>query len=80
MQVTLAPADYYRLRYLQTLAERDSAEAAAVSLRAAMKAQQSQQQFLSALAQAAHTYDFDPSIPYTWDDSSTALVAPELHG
>ena len=77
MTVTLPVGAYYRLRYLQQLAETAAASAEVAALRAAAQAQQAQQQFLSALAQAAYVHDFDPSTPYRWDDTRTALVADD---
>lgn len=76
-RIPLPPADYYRLRYLQAAAEHAQACAEAVALRAAGEAQQRQQQFLAALAAAGHAHDFDPCIPYRWDDDTTALVADD---
>lgn len=76
-RIPLPPADYYRLRYLQAAAEHAQACAEVVALRAAGEAQQRQQRFLAALATAGHAHDFDPAVPYRWDDATTALCADD---
>ena len=76
-RIPLPPADYYRLRYLQEAAEHARAAAELVALRAAAEAQQKHQAFRTALAAAVRAHDFDPAVPYRWDDATTALCADD---
>lgn len=76
MPIPLAPADYYRLRYLQVCAERDAAQAQAIAFRAAHDAAQTAATFTAALQAAGYAHHFDASLAYTWDDAHTALVPP----
>jgi hypothetical protein len=72
----LPPAEYWRLRYLQAVAERAEALADAVALRAAAQAAQAQQMFREALALSAAQHGYEATMAYTWDDARCALLPP----
>jgi len=72
--IPLPPAEYWRLRYLQTESERAALHAEVVALRGARTAQAAATAFTSALAAAAEAHHFDRTAPLAWSDADTALV------
>lgn len=64
--VTLDPAVYWRLRYLQAESET-----------ASVRQQLAEARYQLALAHALAPHGGDPRTAYRWDDARCALVAPE---